>query len=170
MNLTSLKCKLVDCPFNIKHFREFILNMKGTPPQRLAKEGIWNLPSLTCNLLELSLNAKGFRAPPYDHIEYCNLLRLEIVMQGWNLMLSLGLAHTLAQVTILNYYNNWLSHFPRRVRPSSIRLSRGATRGGRWGRAPPPAFRTLAKDRSPKRGETHFTLYLRLCFITSLVL
>ena len=107
MNLTSLKCKLVDCPFNIKHFREFILNMKGTPPQRLAKKGKWNLPSLTCNLLELSLNAKGFRAPPYDHIQYCNLLRLEIVMQGWNLMLSLGLAHTLAQVTILNYIYDW---------------------------------------------------------------
>ena len=31
---------------------------------------------------------------------------------------------------------------------------------GHWGRAPPPAFHTLAKDMSLNRGATHFTLVL----------
>ena len=30
--------------------------------------------------------------------------------------------------------------------------------GGRWGRAPPPAFHAMAKDMSLSRGATHFAL------------
>ena len=48
----------------------------------------------------------------------------------------------------------------------------GATGGGRGacGRAPPPAFHTLAKDMPVNRGGTHFSLGLRPCIISSLLL
>ena len=44
--------------------------------------------------------------------------------------------------------------------------SRGAIGGG----TPPPEFHTLAKDMSPNRGATHFTLGLRPCIISSFLL
>ena len=42
-----------------------------------------------------------------------------------------------------------------------------STRGATGGGAPPTAFHTLAKDMSLNRGATHFTLWLRTCFISS---
>ena len=39
-----------------------------------------------------------------------------------------------------------------------------------WGRAPPPAFHTLAEDTPLNRGATHFTLGLRPCTISSFLL
>ena len=42
---------------------------------------------------------------------------------------------------------------------ANVVQTRGAQLGwGRWGRAPPPAFKTLAKDMSLNNGATHFTL------------
>ena len=46
---------------------------------------------------------------------------------------------------------------------------RRVTQGGVLGRAPPPAFHTLAKNMSLNRGPTHFTLELRPCIISFLL-
>ena len=49
-----------------------------------------------------------------------------------------------------------------KARDISSTLYTGAQLGwGRWGRAPPPAFHTLAKGMSLNRGLTHFTFGLR---------
>ena len=56
----------------------------------------------------------------------------------------------------------WGSDNSKRVRLQDVQASfqggRGVNEGGRLGRAPRPAFYTLAKDMSLNRGATHFTL------------
>ena len=56
-----------------------------------------------------------------------------------------------------------------RRRGVSEMRSRGGTGGGRWGRAPPPAFHTLPKDMYKNRGETHFSLGLCTYYLILLI-
>ena len=64
----------------------------------------------------------------------------------------------------------WGSDNSKRVRLQDVQASfqggRGVNERGRLGRAPRPAFYTLAKNMSLNGGATHFTLGLRSCIIS----
>ena len=60
----------------------------------------------------------------------------------------------------------WSTYVPWNGQEAGTQMGVGAL----WARRASPAFHTLAKDMSLNRGETHFTLGLRPCIISSFLL